>query len=278
MTSKKILNFIYKLHRKNIKLWVEKNIIKIFVPNEIELHPDYSHFIKENKIQIIELLNFNKINSPEYSTVILSSSVKAPLSYAQERLWFIEQYEGGTNAYNIPILLKISNETNLEILELSLKKILSRHSILRTLIRKEDNLEYYQHILEENEIGFNLQKKIISKTDLQSSLEKEVNQIFLLEKDIPLRVSLFEIKEHQDLILSLIFHHIVFDGWSVEIFLRELNEYYFNLLHDQSFDLINLSFQYKDFALWQKNFLEEEFVKKQMSYWVEKLDSYEINT
>ncbi|MEO2721449.1 amino acid adenylation domain-containing protein, partial [Enterococcus faecium] len=173
---------------------------------------------------------------------------KIELSFAQERLWFIDQFEEDSSAYNVPIILTLRTNTSRKKIEEALVKIVERHEVLRTLI-----IDGYQVIQPEK-------LKILH----QSIDAKEfVEQRFNLEEEIPIKVNIY----NDQLMISI--HHIAFDGWSTEILLKELNDLY----HDSV--LPPLQNQYKDYAYWQRDFLTKKQLDKQKKYWKEYLLSYE---
>ena len=119
------------------------------------------------------------------------------LSYAQERLWFIEEYEGGSNAYNVPMLFKLSNDISLGALGSSLKAIVNRHEILRTVIKIDQEGNGYQLVLDEQNNRFEIErKKLEEAAELENEFSKAVNHIFDLSNDYPIRVVLYELDKN----------------------------------------------------------------------------------
>lgn len=208
---------------------------------------------------------------------------KQALSFAQERLWFIEQYEGGSNAYNIPLVFKLAGDTDINALEQSIRKVVTRHNILRTIIKVGANGDGYQLVLDDTLQPLPiLNHAIYNYEELLLTIKKEVNHIYDLSREYPIRVSIYKysFNDSTEDYLSIVIHHIAFDGWSIDIFLRELHEYYSYFIASQvaggvPFNLMPLSIQYKDFALWQRNYLSGNRLIKQISYWREKLTGYE---
>jgi amino acid adenylation domain-containing protein len=203
------------------------------------------------------------------------------LSFAQERLWFIEQYEGGTNAYNVSMIFKLISNTNQDILANSIKSLVERHEPLRTLIKKDHEGNFYQLVCSEQE--YLLNKRVVSnQKELDQELNKDIGHIYDLTNEYPIRVCFYQLQSIDNTVnyLSIVIHHIAFDGWSVDIFLKELQAYY--TYHNKqsqgiesSLDLPALSIQYKDFAVWQRNYLTGEILNKQLEYWKNKLNGYE---
>ena len=205
------------------------------------------------------------------------------MSFAQERMWFVEKYEEGTNAYNIPMIFEVLEDTNLKALESSLKSIIARHEILRTLI-KEDEGNAYQCVLDVlNDLLEISRISVKDQLELEEYLQKDTSYIYNLSQEPPIRMCFYklnssEIELRWEMYLSIVIHHIAFDGWSIEIFLKELQEYYSYYLElegnrNLKFPVLNI--QYKDFALWQRSYLTGERLSTQLNYWKEKLSGYE---
>ncbi|MHB9148389.1 MAG: amino acid adenylation domain-containing protein, partial [Candidatus Amoebophilus sp.] len=237
-----------------------------------------------------KLLHYLKHNEAE-EVVIEKPTVIKPeeqlLSFAQERLWFLEKYEQGTASYNIPMVYMLSSECELELLECSIRAIVDRHEILRTVIKEDTEGNGYQVVLADTELLLKINKvSVASQKQLDEALKKEANYIFNLADEYPIRIGIYELSkdatdenniEHY---VSIVVHHIAFDGWSTDIFLRELQAYYNYYLNQKrgvaaQLGLPALTIQYKDFALWQRNYLSGERLDKQLSYWKNRLSGYE---
>ncbi|HJK86029.1 MAG TPA: amino acid adenylation domain-containing protein [Candidatus Megaira endosymbiont of Stentor roeselii] len=214
---------------------------------------------------------------------------KQLLSFAQERLWFIDRYEGGTNAYNISMIFELSYNIKLNILKNSIKSIIDRHEILRTLIKEDEDGIGYQLISEKNLVKIRT-SKVVSYSQLDREIKNEIDHIYDLSHEYPIRIKIYKLDGDTSITnkyqatryyLSILVHHIAFDGWSVDIFLNELQEYYNYYLalsegKSTKLNLADLNIQYKDFALWQRNYLTQERLNTQLQYWRNKLNSYSI--
>ncbi|NEJ82878.1 AMP-binding protein, partial [Rhizobium leguminosarum] len=236
---------------------------------------------------VSKLLHYLKYNEAE-AVVIEKITVVKPadqrLSFAQERLWFIEKYEEGTSAYNIPMVYRLSRTCEIDLLERSIRAIVDRHEILRTVIKEDKEGTGYQVVLADTELLLNIPKvTVASQKQLDEELKKEANHIFNLATDYPIRICIYELSvvaRNVEYYISIVVHHIAFDGWSVDIFLKELQTYY-QYYYQQSrenevvLNLPALTIQYKDFALWQRNYLSGARLDKQLSYWKNKLSGYE---
>ncbi|CAA7197472.1 Gramicidin S synthase 2 [Chryseobacterium potabilaquae] len=231
-------------------------------------------------IDIVEMIRPIAVHHPEDQL----------LSFAQERLWFIDQYEGGSSAYNIPMVFGLSSQVDLSILEESFKVLLSRHEILRTLIVTSSEGVGYQYV-SDHELSIK-ETYVESSKQLEDLISQEVNRVFDLSQELPISVCVFHEKEKtktnktkkkQDnqnkseitSYISIVIHHIAFDGWSSDIFLEELGVIYRDLLLGDPVSLPSLRIQYKDFALWQRGYLQGEVLDRQLYYWKTKLSGVE---
>ncbi|GAA3623460.1 amino acid adenylation domain-containing protein [Flavivirga jejuensis] len=212
---------------------------------------------------IANLAKFIEENSAENITITPQNKARYPLSFAQERLWFIEQYEQGTNAYHIPLFVELQENIKKEKLKEAIQKVFLRHDILRTILTQK-NGTFSQEVIDEALI---INSYHYLETDLEAQKERDVNTPFNLQDEIPIRVSFYH---HDNRVMLLVnIHHIASDGWSLDILLNEIRAIYNDDI------LPNLPIQYKDFAAWQRNYLDGEILEKQSKYWQEKLKGYE---
>jgi amino acid adenylation domain-containing protein len=239
-------------------------------------HPTISDFV--------EHLEEYSVNIQEITPANISCPEQQNLSFSQERLWFIEKYEGKSNAYNVPIVVKLSPTVQENILEKSIVSIIDRHEILRTLIKETTEGKTYQFIATEAKDSclFIEKKEVNTEDELDEYIVTLVNHKFELSDKYPIRVSFVSLntKVSQDKFLIIVIHHIAFDGWSYDIFMKELEKFYayhFQILQgiNAKLTLPTLSIQYKDFAIWQKNYLTGPILDKHLSYWKSKLEGYE---
>ena len=181
-----------------------------------------------------------------------------PLSFAQQRLWFLDQLEPNSPLYNVPTVAQISGALNVEALRAALDGLVSRHEILRTrFVDVEGNptqivdanlplkLEFHDLILLPAE-----QREI----EAQALVRAEVNRSFNLNSDLPIRATLIRLQPHEHrFVLNL--HHIVSDEWSLKICFHELGELYEAYCRQRAPCLPQLPIQYADYALWQREWL-----------------------
>lgn len=192
-----------------------------------------------------------------------------PLSLAQKQLWYQEIICPGNTAYNIPIALRLSGYLDQRALEEAFRKIISRHEILRTTFAIE-NGEPIQLIHIEQD--FHLEQKITElplderEESLRKQLAAESRQPFNLVKGPLMRAILYQIQA-QEHILLVNLHHIISDGWSLGIFVKELTQFYRAFVRDSEVSLLELPIQYGDYAEWQKTWLQEAAIQQELAYW-----------
>jgi amino acid adenylation domain-containing protein len=202
------------------------------------------------------------------------------LSFSQERLWFIDTYEGGSSAYNIPIVLELSDDVDIDRVEQSLRAIVHRHEVLRSLIKTGKSGRGYQEVLDDIVHPLTIVRETFrDNSSLECVLSVMAGHVFKLEEEYPVHAGIYTLCTKNDVCthyLSVVFHHIAFDGWSTDIFLRELLHYYHTGVSAENTNLLSpLSLQYKEFARWQRSYLTGEVLTRQLSYWKDQLSGYE---
>ncbi|HIK07100.1 MAG TPA: AMP-binding protein [Trichormus sp. M33_DOE_039] len=203
-----------------------------------------------------------------------SENTELPLSLAQERLWFLHQLDPSNSAYNIAISWQLVGKLQIPTLLASLQTIIQRHESLRTAFSSQEGKPY-----QEISPTVNLQLPVIDLQDLppqqqaqavQDLAKLEASQPFDLTQASLMRVKLIRLApDRATLLLTL--HHIIADGWSRGILLRELAACYRAFINGEQPSLPVLSIQYADFALWQREWLQREEMTVQLAYWQQKL-------
>jgi len=193
-----------------------------------------------------------------------------PLSYGQQRLWFLDQLEPASAAYNIAIAMRLAGSLQPAVLEQSVREIVQRHESLRTVLVEEQG-KPIQRVLATQPVPL----PVVSLEAVpESERELQARQLAALQAARPfdlargplLRTILFRLGAHDHLFL-LVVHHAVFDGRSVSVFLRELAQGYSAWLQGSRPSLPPLPWQYADYALWQRAWLEGEVLSGHLAYW-----------
>ena len=196
-----------------------------------------------------------------------------PLSFPQQRLCFIEAYEKGTNAYHVPWLISFVKDININALKQSIDYISKRHQTLKTIFKQGESGEYYQ-VISPHPLKIQ-QRRYSSKNQLLEQLAIDVNKPFDLFNRPPTRIILYQKDITQFTHLLINIHHVAIDGWSLDILANELLQCYEHFAYQKALLLPTLKIQYKDFACWQKAYLQGERLKTQLNYWRNKLSNYE---
>ncbi|MEO8062857.1 MAG: amino acid adenylation domain-containing protein, partial [Pseudomonadota bacterium] len=195
-----------------------------------------------------------------------------PLSYAQQRLWFLDQYLGSNAVYNMPLALRLRGEVDEQALVRSFAELQCRHESLRTrFVPREGSA--VQLI---DSPALELAVEPVSTTEAQAIARCERTYQFDLSRDRLCRIRLLhemgtDVAEPGDYVLLVTMHHIISDGWSLGVFFRELMSLYQAFSKGESSPLAPLPIQYADYALWQRNWLQGAVLERQMSYWREQL-------
>ncbi|RMD95402.1 MAG: amino acid adenylation domain-containing protein [Calditrichaeota bacterium] len=202
-----------------------------------------------------------------------------PLSFAQQRLWFLDQLEPGNSAYNIPAAFRLKGKLNIQALEKSIIEIQRRHKVFQTQFIAENGkpVQVINPEIFAKPSIIELQNLPESRrmNELQPLMQEQIQQPFDLSKGPLLRITLFHL-DKEDHVLLLVMHHIIADGWSVGIFIQEMATLY-QIFLDNSNDLPvegvlpELKLQYGEFAVWQREWLQGERLTKQMNYWKQQL-------
>ncbi|HEU4557526.1 MAG TPA: amino acid adenylation domain-containing protein, partial [Longimicrobium sp.] len=197
-----------------------------------------------------------------------------PLSFAQQRLWFIDQLEPGSAAYNLTGAWRLEGALDTAALERSLGEIVRRHEALRTVFAEVDGSPV-QVIAPFGGLALPVEDLSgLSEADREAALRRRAWEVAARPFDLaagPLfRAALLRLGEH-DHVLLLGMHHIVSDGWSVGVLYRELSALYAAYRAGAESPLPELAVQYADFAVWQREHLEGEALDRQLSYWRERL-------
>ena len=198
-----------------------------------------------------------------------------PLSFAQQRLWFIDQLDPGNSVYNFPVAVRLKGVLNLAALERSLNEIVRRHEALRTTFSTVDG-QPTQVIASRLSIGLpvvDLRKlsEVAAEKEVQRLVVEEARRPFDLAKGPLLRASVLQLAEDEQVGL-LTMHHIVSDGWSAGILIREMATLYHAYCSESPSPLAELPIQYADFAYWQRKWLQGEVLQRQLDYWKKQLD------
>jgi amino acid adenylation domain-containing protein len=273
MTATEILS---QLRQLNITIRPDKGQLVLSGPKGA-LTSDLRSELVRRKEEILNVLD-NTANPSRAKEPLLrpiSRNRTLPLSFAQQRLWFLDQYEPKNSVYNIPYGLRLVGPLKVAALEQSLREISRRHEALRTTfsITGGDPVQVISPAL-------SLSMPFVDLTDrLENAREEEAQRLAHEEAGRPFdlrtgplfRAKLIRLGELNHLLL-LTLHHIVSDGWSMAVLYRELSILYRAFINCEPSPLAGLPIQYADYAVWQREYLEGEVLESQLSYWKNQLE------
>ena len=195
-----------------------------------------------------------------------------PLSFAQQRLWFMQKLEGPSATYNSPLAVRLSGPLDVDAMRAAIGDVLARHEVLRTVFGERRG-EPHQQIREGAEVD--LPVHAVSEDDLAQALRQAARHEFDLSREIPLRAWLFTTGPDEGVLL-LVVHHVAVDGWSMRPLTRDLATAYRARVAGRIPDWMPLPVQYADFALWQRRVLGDEAdpesrLSRQLAYWRDQL-------
>ncbi|MDZ8084004.1 MAG: amino acid adenylation domain-containing protein [Nostoc sp. DedQUE12b] len=247
-----------------------RNIFKV----ELPLRSLFAAATLAELAQEIEQLQQQNLEKTSLPILPRARDAELPLSYGQQRLWFLDQFEPNSAIYNIPTALHLQGTLKVAALEQSLREIIHRHEALRTnfitvdgkpfqIIQTQTNWTFsvvdYQHLS-------TTEQKIAT----QQLAQKQLIQPFDLATEALIRATLVVLNKTEHVLLVYM-HHVVSDGWSMGVFVQELAALYNAYSIGQPSSLAPLPIQYADFAIWQRQWLQGDILQSQLSYWQQQL-------
>jgi surfactin family lipopeptide synthetase A len=198
----------------------------------------------------------------------------APLSFPQQRLWFVDQLDPGSAVYNMPGIVHLRGSLNVAALERSLDTIVRRHETLRTSFESRDGVPLQRVDPHATVPLRHVDLRDLPQPERAAALQQHAlesaRQPFDLSNGPLLRMTLLQLAADEHLLL-LTMHHIIADGWSIGVFVRELSALYSALIAEQPDPLPELPIQYADFAVWQRQQAQAEYLREHLDYWKQQL-------
>lgn len=267
----KVAEFLSYLNSLDIKLWLEEEKLKYQAPQGA-MTPEIKQEIGTRKPEILTFLRSATTPSKPLESVInsVARTEDLPLSFAQQRMWFLYQMEQQNSAYNEALTIRLTGRLNIDILEQTINAIIQRHESLRTTFPVVEGkpIQKIAPSLKIKLLVINL--KDISQDQIDKQIIEELQKPFDLTQSPLLRCTLFDLG-YENYILVNVFHHIIIDGWSKGILFKELSKFYQAFLSNSTVDLPELPIQYADFAVWQRQWLQGEILENQLNYWKKQL-------
>ncbi|MEO9028660.1 MAG: amino acid adenylation domain-containing protein [Ktedonobacteraceae bacterium] len=268
------LEFLSYVQSLDIVLWRDGENIRFSAPPDV-FTSSLRDEIRERKAEILPFLpSTAPLSGASQSILPVPRNMVLPLSFAQQRLWFLNQLEPDNPVYNQAFAIRLTGALNVPRLKQSLNAIVARHEVLRTSFATGEDGPT-QQIASSLSIPLRTVDLLDTppaeqKAQVQNIIRTEANAVFDLSKGSLLRATLLHLEE-QEYVLLLIVHHIVGDGWSAKIFLRELPAFYEAFEAGKPAHLPSLPIQYADFAVWQREQGQSAALDQQLAYWRERL-------
>ena len=193
-----------------------------------------------------------------------------PLSFSQERLWFLDTLEPGRSTYHVPVLLRLTGKLNVQALEDALSELVRRHEVLRTRIVSEAGYARQIVMPAERQVlelaDLSAHSPVVREQEAHAAAKSLVSRLFDLSQGRLLHTQLMRLSGSEHL-LGMVTHHIAFDGWSVGVTIRELMALYSAYCNGEPSPLPELPLQYADYAAWQRNWLQGEALERRLAWW-----------
>lgn len=261
-------DFLADLQRRDVKLWIEDGRLRYRAPKGV-MGPELTEELRRRKSEILSLL----ANVRVQSIPRLSAAACYELSHAQRRLWILSQFEGDFSAYNIPLHLLFEGELDRRALDSAFQLLIDQHESLRTTFT---TVEGEPRQIIHAAINFSMEwVDWIGEPDGEARARavgrEEARKPFDLERGPLLRVVLIRLAERRHVLLFTM-HHIVSDGWSIGLILRQLIQHYMTVKQGTPTPVAPLAIHYRDYAHWQNRWLESDAAASQRQYWLSRFE------
>ncbi|MFK0732541.1 MAG: amino acid adenylation domain-containing protein [Gloeotrichia echinulata GP01] len=261
-----LVSLMLRLQNMGCKIWAEDDKLRIRASKNA-LNSELKQEIQHNKADILAFLKAAQTQAfitEEIPT--LSADSPKVLSFAQQRLWLLAQLQGSSATYNMPIALQLDGNLNIDALHSSLAYLLNRHESL---------LMYFPTVAGHPQVALGTGESFSSipnpeGQNIQDLIDAHAQEPFDLNTGPLFKAKLLQLQE-QKYALLINMHHIISDGWSMGVFVRELRQIYTAFAQCQTPDLAPLPIQYSDYAAWQRNWLQGEVLENQINYWKHQL-------
>lgn len=259
-------DFIHKLLSLNVHLSVEEGNLKVNAPKGV-LTRELLDEIKRNKPSLIKLLS-SKGRIPK-----VKMAENYPVSPAQNRMWVLSKFAKGSAAFTISSKWEFQGTLDQDKLQEAFEILIARHESLRTYFKENEEDELRQWILPSTEVEFAIDVHdtgVLDEVGLDTILKNHNDYTFNLSKAPLLKVEIAHITETKHLLMFSL-HHIVGDGWSLEVLSKELIQVYNSLLRGGQISMQELPIQYRDYTAWLESEAQQQLLTQSLEYWKDKL-------
>lgn len=265
-----------ELRQRNVKLWLEGDRLRYRAAKD-SLTPELLNELKTQKAEIINFLRqVTTIATAKIPPIVACERTgNLPVSFGQQRLWFLHQFEPNSSSNNMPVVVRFTGNLNVAVLEESLREVVRRHEVLRTTFPavngKPTQVIATDVSLKLPVIDLQQVPEEQRETEAHILATKEAHQPFDLANGPVLRVLLLRLSDREHLLIWNM-HSIVCDGASSDVFYQDFTTIYKALSAGQPSPLPSLPVQYADFTHWQHQWLQGEVLESQVNYWKQKLE------
>jgi len=266
---------LVELFHRGVKVWADGDQLRVRAPQGV-LTPELRDSLAVHKQEILSLVGSRNTatRASHIPLVTVARHGQLPLSFGQQRLWYLAQLSPESSVYNLPKALRFTGPLNVPALGQSIGEIVQRHEILRTTFPAVEG-QPVQVISSDIPVQLRVMDlRELCGTERQAEVQRlaseEAQQPFNLAQGPLLRVTLWQLGEEEHLFLLTV-HHIVFDGWSFNVFCQELAALYDAFSTATPSSLLALPIQYADFAHWERQWLPHEVLESQLAYWKQQL-------
>ncbi|AHG22597.1 hypothetical protein Z042_02070 [Chania multitudinisentens RB-25] len=269
-----MLTLLNRLKQSGYAVWTEDHKIKLSRAGG-EIEDEVRGQIRASREPLLACLEHNHIRSKscfEQRNIFSVLPEKPRATFAQKRLLYLEQFNQQTDVYNIPVVLELLSGLDVEVFKKSMAAIVQRHEILRSYFQFSERGpgEVYLKIAD---TPFGIDEKTVTADSLQATLSPLLAVHHELALRPPLQVTLLNVDNGRRL-AAIVFHHSIFDGWSLEVFLHELVQHCLHYQQGDPLTLPELPVQYRDVSEGYMNRMSGEVLAHHLAYWREKLKDH----
>ena len=238
---------------------------------ELELRELFENLTVRSLAALVEIRQRQGVEAALPPLVPISRQRDLPLSFSQERLWFLDQLQPGLTAYNMPAALVLRGADRIAVLERALAELARRHETLRTTFRSVDGkpVQVIAPATAESVLGrvdLSALPRSTASSEARRLAAEDADRPFDLSRGPLLRATLVELGGEEDLML-INMHHIISDGWSLQVLIKEISTLYWSFDAGQPSPLAELPVQYADYAAWQRSWFTGELRQRLLAYW-----------
>ncbi|GGX16505.1 non-ribosomal peptide synthetase [Aquimarina muelleri] len=273
-----MIELLKKISNEKIVVDINNGELQLF-SSQTNIDSDLLSEIKTHKKELIEYLTKNKdlsFQEKEYKEIPkCKESSSYSLSNAQRRLWLASQFVSGANTFNMPNTIFLDGVYDVACFQKAVYSVIDRHEILRTVFKSDERGNVQQYVLTSEELGFSItyqdyKERENPEVEAKSYIKQDSYQPFDLVEGPLIRACLLQLSETKYMFYYNL-HHIISDGWSMEVLARDVMQYYKAYVSNQTPEVPLLRIQYKDYAAWQLEQLNNTTYQDHKKHWLNRL-------